>query len=197
MPKMIDGHCRQTGIDSMAIQPLTSGPIDHRPPQFSLRALLWLMAILSAIFATMVAAGVVWSLMLLLVVSLIVAHVLGNAIGTRLRDDDARRSNQTLPQGVQPQSRLTVTTTATPAQELRVRKPLGQLLSVFIAAGAVSGALLGRFVLIHSQWQPMPTSDAIVGIGSCAVLGAIAGFMASSFFKVALWPAVKYFFSRK
>ena len=179
----------------MATQPLTSGPIDHRPPQFSLRALLWLTALCSALFATMVAVGVVWSLMLLMVVGLIVAHVLGNAIGTRLRDDDAGRSNQSLPPGAQPQPRSV--STAKAAQELRERKPLGQLLLVFIAAGALSGAMLGRFVLIHSQWLPLPTSDAILGIGSCAVLGAIAGFMASSFFKVALWPAVRYFFRKQ
>lgn len=185
----------QHGISDMATQPLTYRPSENRPPQFSLRTLFWLMAILSALFATMVAVGVVWSLMLLMVVGLVVAHVLGNAIGTRLRDDDAGRRNQSLPPGVQPQPRSV--STAKAAQELRVRKPLGQLLLIFIAAGALSGAMLGRFVLIHSQWQPLPTSDAIVGISSCAVLGAIAGFMASSFFKVALWPAVRYFFRKQ
>ena len=183
------------GTSAMATHPLIYRPSENRPPQFSLRTLFWLIAILSVLFATMVAVGVVWSVILLMVVGLVVAHVLGSTLGTRLRDDDAGRRNQSLPLGAQPLSRTM--STAKASHELRERKPLGQLLLVFIAAGALSGGLLGRFALVHSQWQPLHASDAVVGIGSCAVLGAIAGFMASSFFKVALWPAVRFFFRKQ
>jgi len=178
----------------MASQPLTPNPIDHRPLQFSLRGLLWLMALCSVLFAVMLAVGMVASLFLLLIVGLVVAHILGNAIGTRLRDDASHRRDQSLPQGAGAASSSPIA--AQSHSELRQRRPLGLGLLVFITAGAIAGALLGRFLFFYLPWQHGQTPDAAVGIGSCAVLGAIGGFMASSFFKVAIWPAVKFFFGK-
>ena len=184
----------------MPAEPFTSNPVARRPPQFSLRTLFWLIAAFSALFAAMTAVGMVWSLLLLMFVALVVAHVLGNAIGTRLRNEATRRSDQSPPHGefARTQAASPIFRRAeTPVTPLRERRPLGQMLFVFVAAGGVIGAMLGRFALTHIQWQPPAVSDVVVGIFSCAVLGAIAGFMASTFFKVALWPAVKFFFSRK
>lgn len=168
----------------------------RRPPQYSLRALFWLTAGLSAVFAVMTTVGFVWSLLLLFLLALVVAHVLGNAIGTRLRDNDTQRSEQALPPGVKPAGRGMAVPTRGPT-EMRERRPLGLAMLVFVVAGAVGGALTGRALLVYTQWPPLSAGDAVVGTASCAVLGAMAGFLGSSFFKVAVWPAVKFFFRRK
>jgi hypothetical protein len=179
----------------MASELRSRSSTEGRPLQFSLRGLLWLTALCSALFAVMMAVGMVASLFLLMVVGLVVAHVLGNAIGTRLRDDALHRRDQSLPRGaVQPSSGAMPAATDS---ALRQRRPLGLSLTVFVAAGALGGALLGRLLFFYSPWQHGAVPDAVVGIGSCSVLGALAGFMASSFFKVAIWPAVKFFFSRQ
>jgi len=178
----------------MSAQSFNPKPVEPRPLQFSLRGLLWLMALCSALFAAMLAVGMIGSLFLLLMVSLVVAHVLGNLIGTRLRQDGSCRREQRLPPGAVSTSANVVRTQADAA--LRQRRPLGLSLLVFVFAGAITGALLGRFLFFYVAWQHGAAPDAVVGIGSCAVLGAIGGFMASSFFKVAIWPAVKFFFSK-
>jgi hypothetical protein len=177
----------------MPVEPLTPAPVDRRPPQFSLRALFWLMAVVSALCAAMTAMGMVWSLMLLFFVALVVAHVVGNAIGTRLRDDATRQIEQSSWRGPALPHPALPRMVAPPLHE---RRPLGQSLFVFVIAGAVGGALLGRFAFTYGHAHPLPASDAVLAIASCAVVGAIAGFMASSFFKVAVWPAVKYFFRK-
>jgi hypothetical protein len=165
-----------------------------RPPQFRLRSLFWAVTFCSIACAVFVAVGPIWASMLVLFLALALAHVAGNAIGTRLRDE-ASHANQRSP-ALPEVSRGVASADETPAP-LSQRRPLGVTRIIFTLGGAVGGAMLGRLALVSGQWIPLRAGDWAVGIASCAVLGALAGFLASSFVQVAIWPAVKFFFRRR
>jgi hypothetical protein len=169
-----------------------------RPPrlQFHLRTLLLVVALFSAVFAAANAIGAVWMAALGLVAALILAHVAGNAIGTRLRDEATQRTHEEQPLG---EAAARIRAAPLPVAEttrLHERRPLGLSLLVMTGAGAVSGALLGRLTMAYGQWGVLSTADWVLGLTSCAVLGGLAGAAASSFFQMALWPAVLFFFQR-
>ncbi|MCE9548679.1 MAG: hypothetical protein K8T25_24645, partial [Planctomycetia bacterium] len=165
-----------------------------RPPQFRLRTLFWAVTFCSIACAVFVAVGPIWGSMLVLFLALALAHVAGNAIGTRMRDE-ASRANQRSP-ALPDHTRGAVPAAESPAP-LSQRRPLGVTRIIFTLGGAIGGAMLGRLALVSGQWIPLRAGDWAVGIASCAVLGALAGFLASSFVQVAIWPAVKFFFRRR
>jgi hypothetical protein len=152
------------------------------PPQFTLRALLAAITLLSCLFALMSAVGTLWSLVLALFLSLVSAHVLGNSLGTRLRDRASRLSaveGRSRPFSVGPLQPLV----AAP-KRLTQRGRLSRITPVTSIGAALAGATLGG-VGLTAIYPQASLAAAALGIVSSAVLGAFAGFTTSSFLSVA------------
>jgi hypothetical protein len=154
------------------------------PPRFSLRALLLAMTALGCLFGLMSAVGGTWSLVLVFFLSLILAHILGNSVGTKLRDRASRRVAPAEGRHAAGTKSLCELAIAGPAR-LTERARLSRITLVATVGGALLGGALGgtRF----SEMYPDSTMAAVaLGTISSAVLGAFAGFTASSFLSVAL-----------
>lgn len=150
-----------------------------RPPRYSLRTLLLAVTALCCLFALMAAVGMLWSAVLLFFLALAAAHVMGNSLGTKLRDQATRQIAAELairPPPAAGPMRLDVLA----PQQLTGRGRLNRITMLLSIGGALVGAELGGIGLaaIHPQ-----ASAAAVALGviSLAVLGGLAGFLASSF----------------
>ena len=160
-----------------------------RPPQFGLKGLFWtttLVAVaivaLSAL-SPMVASGVV------LLVLAVGAHVVGNALGTRLRD----HGNTPLPTADQPLRRERPQQHHfAPPTPLSHRQKMGRMMSVLSGAGAILGGGAGGALLALLNWEKVTVANMALATVSCAILGALVGFLGGSFVKVAFeawWQA--------
>jgi hypothetical protein len=157
------------------------------PPRFSLRALLLAMTALGCLFGLMAAVGGTWSLVLVFFLSLILAHVLGNSVGTKLRDRASRRVSPIESKPAAGPSSLRELAIAGPAR-LTERARLSRITLIATVGGALLGGAVGgtRF---SEMYPDSPLAAVALGMISSAVLGAFAGFAASSFLSVAL-PAL-------
>jgi hypothetical protein len=152
------------------------------PPRFSLRALLLAVSALCCLFALMAAVGLVWSAAIALLLTLVLAHVLGNSLGTKLRDQTSRQVAADR-QGCGRQSAMVATTDLLGPRRLAERARLNRVTLLMAIGGALIGGELGGLGAASIYPQ---ASLAAVGLGvlSAAVLGAFAGFLASSFLSV-------------
>ncbi len=168
--------------------------------QFRLRTLLLVVAATSATLALMVRLGPFWSLGLLLLLALVAGHVLGNFVGHRLRDAAPLRPTMLRPAAMRPRRTKTSVGRGTVGRDvepprLSRRGRIGRVPFVFALAGAFGGAFAAR-VVFSGLWADMSLSDSLLGISSLAVIGALCGFVASSFVSVGGWPAIRFFFQR-
>lgn len=152
------------------------------PPRFSLRTLLAAISLLCCLFALMSAIGLLWSTALVLFLGLILAHVLGNSLGTKLRDQASRQidADRSL---TPPTPCLPVRVNVEAPRRLTERTGLHRITLLMTVGGALVGGELGGLGLAAIYPRE---SIAAVGLGviSSAVLGAFAGFAASSFLSV-------------
>lgn len=152
------------------------------PPRFSLRTLLVVMTALGCLFGLMTAVGSVWSTVILLFLSLVLAHVLGNSLGTRLRDR-ASRQVAAETEGHSPTRAVAPRLENSEPGRLTQRTRLSRITLFMAMGGAVAAAFLGGTGL--AGIYPEASAPAVaLGAVSSAVLGAFAGFMASSFLSV-------------
>jgi hypothetical protein len=154
------------------------------PPRFSLRTMLLVVTALCCLFAVMAGVGMIWSAVLLLFLSLVVAHVLGNSLGTKLRDQTSRQIE------AERASRPPVAAAAPSPSELAEaprrlteRTSLHRVTFVMAGLGAFVGAELGG-VGVAAIYPQASNSAVALGVLSAAVLGALTGFLASSFIAV-------------
>jgi len=183
-----------------------------RPPaaplniRFSIRTLLALVAVASLLFAVTNWIGSVWSVSLSLLALIVGAHVFGNAIGTRLRAHGNNTANRRGPDYDEMRRRFAAragnpTTDHAmlkydPPSRLVERRSLGRLPAVMTVLGAMLGSGVAT-VATQFYLSEFGIGDRIVAITSFGVLGALAGFAASSFVQIAVWPAVRFCFRRK
>lgn len=156
-----------------------SNPQLAPPLQFRLRTLLAAMAIVGVMLAVAVRLEATWSLVLFWSLVLVAAHVVGNAFGTKQRRrthsaDDAA-SEQTPPAAI----------VFAPATPLRASTSLARSMLIATSAGAVLGAVLGMSWLLWAYFAELGTLGVAVGACSGALLGGLAGFLASSFIGIA------------
>jgi MFS family permease len=153
-------------------------------PQFHLRTLLLAIAVISALFALLQAVGLYSFLVLVFFLGLIACHVIGNALGTRLRDE-ARRLAQVEGAAPDPPPTTGALPAKPPASQLTENRKLPRGLLGFTTAGAVLGGIVGGALITAVTWQHITVAGIALGVGSMAVLGGFAGFLASSFYMVA------------
>ncbi len=153
-------------------------PPRERPPQFSLRALFGLVAVVAVICFLATTVSALWAAIIGWFLLLVVGHVLGNWLGTTIR-------GRPMP----PEQ-----TAERPADEPLVFAPTGRLWhhvilgrAMFISAGlsAVVGCVLGIVFVLGRPQQPSWTG-LVVGAASAAVLGGLLGFLVSAFLSVGL-----------
>lgn len=152
-----------------------------RPWQFRLRTLLLAGIGLSGLLAIMLRIGMVWSAILLWAVFLASAHVVGNALGTRStrREGGEHPSDSELPPATHRGKQLIFA----PTTQLGFSRRLGWLMFVFIAAGAVAGAVCG-VAAIQADGPAVAWRNVILAGVSAAGLGGLFCFIASSFVRV-------------
>ena len=156
---------------------------DGRPLQFSLRTLLVVISLASAMFALVSVVPPVWSFMALWVALLIVAHVAANAWGKRTfepgatRPDDAPRRHA---------ARTYPATAAATSEASRLRRQAtlerSRYVATFVTAGI--GGLIGCVVLALIHLHQASIAACAVWTGASAVISGIAGFVGSGFWQV-------------
>jgi purine-cytosine permease-like protein len=157
------------------------------PPQFGLRALLWVITGCAVIFALsrwlspIALAGVV-----MLVLS-VIAHVAGNAIGTRLRELGGRRKPKTFDQeAASSSSSRPAAADFAPVTRLGQRQSLGWPIIIGTASGTVAGGIGGGlWTIFNAHGSPDPLS-LVVGVLAFAVLNGIGAFVIFGFIQVGL-----------
>jgi len=123
---------------------------------------------------------------------LVAAHVIGNLIGTRLRDTSQDVSRWRVEQvGSEDLPRVPDLQETRVQLELRTDTPLAAFgrttrwVIWLVVAGSTCGALLGSITLALTLGTGIGWAGWTVGTISCAVLGAWAAFLASSFSAIA------------
>lgn len=136
----------------------------------------WLAVVLAVASAAIGWLGLAGWMAAAVLVASIGMHVAGNAIGTRLRDD----ADWDL-------DRLGISRRALPPADLPAPRPghlqrstrLGLLVPVSAGIGGICGGVLGGGCLV--MLTSCSAAGAVIGGGSAAVIGGLAGFLAASF----------------
>lgn len=161
--------------------------------------MLLAVAACAVLFAIMHQAGPLWSVAIVWFLMLAAAHVAGNAYATRARHapGELSRDNPSTENEADPRPKCTATGTErdfAPATRLRQSTRLGWLMFALTGVGAIAGCIVGVTLLTLVNWGPIGASGVIVGGISCAVLGALLGFLTSTFLGVFLraWSEAVY-----
>jgi hypothetical protein len=178
------------------MQHMASGPLidDGRPlkvPQFHLRTLLAVIAILAVLFSVMGTIGPMASAGLLLILTVVGLHVAGNALGTSLRDGAPQRVAD-CPANDRPEHRPASVHAGLPVSRLHEHTPPGWIIRATTLIGAGIGAWLG--IIVFAEWTDGTGAGLVVGAVSLAVLGGFFGFLLGSFLKMSLlawWQATR------
>jgi hypothetical protein len=157
-------------------------PAVLEPPRFSLRTLLLAMTALGCLFGLLTAVGNSWSLLILFFLSLATAHVLGNSFGTKLRDGSSSLRATSTPGADAARTKLLGRELLTPSR-LSQRVGPSRVTPVMAFVGAAAGAFVGGAGLA-GIYPEAGTAAVTLGVVSSAVLGGLAGFLASSFLSV-------------
>lgn len=155
------------------------------PPQLRLSTLMWLVAFLCAVFATMTAVSPLAAWGLVLLVLAVFAHVAGNALGTKLRKSGDRPiAGKSLPS-----SRTAKKVRGdkfAPTTNLSQRYSLGTTILITTGGGALLGIALVGGLLALTYWGKLTWLNiTVAGIGS-GVIGGLCGFLVSGFVHVSL-----------
>lgn len=137
------------------------------------------VAILCVTLAVANAVGAIIATALFMLVGLLAAHVIGNAVGTRLRDQD--RS------GVidEPPAIPSVPQEYEPARKLQENTTVNRRWIIAATFGAILGGTIGGIVISIDLGAKQTVAGLCLAVGSSAVLGGFAAFMATSLWSVA------------
>ncbi|MBX9788421.1 MAG: hypothetical protein K2Y37_05860 [Pirellulales bacterium] len=160
-----------------------------RPLQFSLRTLLVVISLASALFAVLSVVPPVWSFMALWVALLVIAHVAANAWGKRTFEPGAVRPDDSLPRHAPPRHATWPThpaSLAATSEGSRLRRHAtlerSRYVATFVTAGI--GGLIGCVVLALIHLHQASFAACAVWTGASAVISGIAGFVGSGFWQV-------------
>lgn len=144
------------------------------------------MACLSVLFSVMSLVGPMWSTILVWFLVLVAAHVVGNSWGSRSWPADRTPLQEAEEHaGAQGFSFTSGPCPDVPATQLREATKLGWIMPLAAAGGAVLGGAIGVGFLLWLGFEQVGYAGITVGGCSAAVVGGLAGFLASSFVSVA------------
>lgn len=155
-----------------------------RPPQFSLRTLLLVVA-LCGVFCAL--ANVLPPLMiagLIFLAITIAAHIIGNALGTQLRKNGSRAVDSA-GQPISASQPFRGVSAFAPQTELSERRSLGWPMLVVTASGLVLGGT-GGGLLAAQGGREIVTLSIVIGVIAFGALGGFAAFLAFSFARVGI-----------
>jgi len=159
----------------------TDRSMPAKPFQFGLRALFIGIALLGMLLAIMVRLDPVWSVALAWLLLLVAAHVAGNVWGTRA---GAARTPSPAPDDAECPA-ATATVEFAPATRLRDSSRLTRGMLATALAGATLGAIGGTTTIMHLYHNTVSYLGTTIASISGAGLGAMLGFLASSFLGIA------------
>jgi len=138
----------------------------------------WLAVVVAIVCAAVGWLGIAGWLGVVVVAASVAAHVAGNALGTKLReatdrDLASRRRAMSAPPALLP---------APGPTHLEIRSPLGLLVPVSAAIGAVCGGVAGTAAL--AMLAHASPAGALLGGLSSAVIGGLFGFLLASFVEI-------------
>jgi hypothetical protein len=138
----------------------------------------WLAVVVAIVCAAVGWLGIAGWLGVVVVAASVAAHVAGNALGTKLReatdrDLASRRRAMSAPRLPLP---------APGPSHLEIRSPLGKLVPVSAAIGAVCGGAAGTTALAMLAHASL--AGALLGGLSSAVIGGLFGFLLASFIEI-------------
>jgi len=164
------------------------GPL--KLPQFGLRTMFLVVAILGLLFALMGLIGPLASAALLLVLALVGLHVAGNVVGTTLRNNAPVAARQMIDDRLPVISQPVVIPRDLPRPRLSERTNMGRFNRLCAGLGAVAGSAIGSSILEYSG--DVSVRGMVVGFISSGVLGAIFGVLFGCFLGMSLsawWQA--------
>lgn len=189
---------RRAGADNAGKMPATTHPSPAQPrePQllrFRLRQMFLLVTVVGVLCGLMVLTDGPVPMLIGLAALLVAAHILGNLIGTRLRDtsQQVRLWRAGGSQAHTDEPRICGRTAAAARPHLPPGSPLANHGSVtcwvlwFVSGGLLLGAVVGLTAIACTIGPHIGWPGWAVGTISCAVLGAWAAFLASSFSSIA------------
>lgn len=156
---------------------------DHLPrPQFSLWALLGMVALVAVWLTLTRVLSTTWSIAVSWFLVLVAGHVAGNCLGTRLGsrgrmqpadepDGDAPAAELPRPQGP---------ITFAPLSALHEHRALDRRVFVTTAAGAAAGIVLGAMFLLTRNLPHLGLAGLVVGSLSAGIIGGLLAFLTSS-----------------
>jgi hypothetical protein len=193
---ILDGSILPGGNMSKPVQQRDESEPSRRPFQFGLGTMLIAVAACGVLIAIMQQVGPVWSLAIGWFLMLAAAHVTANAYGTRARraarqSSSGNASTENPPPSAEAEDRPVASATDkqltfAPATRLRQSARLGRPMLALTGVGAIVGSSGGVTLLALVNWERIGVSGIIVGGISCAVLGALLGFLTSTFLGVSL-----------
>lgn len=157
-----------------------------KPPQFRLRTMLIVVALLCVLLTVMVAMGMFWAMGLLLFLMLIAAHVVGNSLGTQLRDHGSRIAVGTQTPEEMASSGLRNRPAASPWQapqagRMQEKRPTSWLLIGLSAVGAVVSGILGGLLISSLYWEKIGLGAIMIAALASGIMGGMAVFLTGSF----------------
>ncbi len=142
----------------MIQEPAGDIPATQRVPQFRLRTLFLLIAVLAVLFAVMGTIGPIASAALLLFLCMVGLHVAGNALGTTLRDDSSARFRWQNATAIESESKPAANRSTMTAPRLSEHTPLGWIRYAIFFIGALVGGGARRSGVRTIDQLPRSTS---------------------------------------
>jgi hypothetical protein len=173
----------------MSAGPLYESDAPLKLPQFGLRTMFLVVAILGLLFALMALIGPLASVALVLLLALVGLHVAGNIVGTTLRNNAPVAQGRLIdlpPVVLEP----VLLERDLPPPRLSERTGLGRFNRLCAGLGAVAGSAIGSSILEYSG--DVSVRGMVVGFISSGVLGAIFGLLFGCFLGMSLsawWQA--------
>lgn len=150
-----------------------------------MRALLLAMACLSVLFTVMSLVGPMWSTILVWFLVLAAAHVVGNCWGSRSWGADESTLGDDAQSSVSGRLAAHGPLPDMSATQLCETTKLGWIMPLAAGGGAALGGAIGVGFLLWLGFEQVGYAGITVGGCSAAVVGGLAGFLASSFVSVA------------
>jgi len=174
----------------MSAGPLYEPDAPLKLPQFSLRTMFLVVALLGLLFALMGLIGPMASGALLLALAVVGLHVAGNVVGTTLRNNAPVAPRQTIEDPPRVALVPAVPQRDLPPSRLSQKTGLGRFNGLCAGLGAIAGSAIGSTILEYSG--DITVRGMVVVFISSGVLGAIFGLLFGCFLGMSLsawWQA--------
>ena len=157
----------------------------EQPWQFRVRTTLIVLVVASVLFTILRMVGILWSVIVVWILLLVAAHVIANAWGTRQRSRRASRRAVTDIAASQRSIDAEFKEQLAPATRLCKNTNSGWLTLACTVVGIVIGGSSGTLALASLYYYKIDNRAVALGGVSAAVIGGFAGFLLSTFTRIA------------